>query len=782
MEKKYWFYGLITIGILLLLCWICVPRPLFTPQYSYALYDKSDQLMGAKISRDGQWRFAIADELPKEYIEALVQFEDKRFFYHFGIDPLAIISAIKYNLTHTGKRGGSTISMQIMRMAYGNQARTKYQKIKEVLGAVWLETRYSKQELLKIYASHAPFGGNVVGIEAATWRYFGKSMTNMSWSEAALLAVLPNSPSIIRPGKNNKALLNKRNKLLENLSKKDIIDEFTLELSKLESLPEEPHPLPNSAPHFLQKCINDRNGFKVQSTIDQNIQGLAEEVLQARISEYEANGIYNGAILIMDTESSKVLAYVGNTEGSNHENANDMVMALRSSGSILKPFLFISALHEGLITHRQLMPDFPMSIDGFNPKNFDQMYRGAVPINEAMKASLNIPFVALLQQYGIPKFLNKLKQLNITTLNKGADHYGLSVILGGGEVNLWEACNAYAQIGKSLLDYESEKKYANKYGYPIYKKTTLAKEKDHLKKEPLIFDAGSIYMTLEELSQLQRPNEEGNWTIFDSHRKIAWKTGTSFGLRDAWAIGVNPDYTIAVWIGNSDGEGRPGLIGGIKAAPLLFDLVNRLPHKKPWFQAPLSNMKYTSLCRKSGLPANPNCPTDTSITNINYDHVLPCTHHKSILVDGSSGNQILKECEHQYTNIESKIIFTLPSTQAVYYRRYNADYVTPPEMDASCQGQTGMNIKDRMSIIYPYPNSKIYLPRDLNEQKKGSVFSVAHSRPNAVVYWHIDDQFLGSTTDFHSHLVNLKAGSHILTVSDQFGNQVSTRFEVLGEG
>jgi penicillin-binding protein 1C len=782
MKRTFWIYGLVIIGMSFSICWFCVPKPLFAPFYSYAIYDTDDQLIGAKIAQDGQWRFAITDALPEEYIIALTQYEDKRFFYHFGVDPLALISAIKYNLTHTGKRGGSTITMQIMRMAYGNQPRTKYQKVKEVLGAIWLEIYYTKQELLQIYASHAPFGGNIVGIEAATWRYFGKSVANMSWSEAALLAVLPNAPSIIRPGKNNNTLLIKRNKLLDNLSQKGLIDAVTIELAKLELLPEEPHILPNLAPHFLQKCIKDRLGFKVHSTIDQNVQNLALEVLKSRIGEYQANGIYNGAILIMDTESSKILAYVGNSEGQNHENANDMVLALRSSGSILKPFLFTAALNEGLMTHHQLMPDIPMSIDGFNPKNFDQMYRGAIGINEALKASLNIPFVSLLQQYGIPKFLNKLKQLNFTTLSKGADHYGLSVILGGGEVNLWEACNAYAQIGKSLLDYESEKKYVKKFGYPFFHKASLSRQKEKLNAEPLIFDAGSIYTTLEELSQLQRPSEEGNWTSFDSHRKIAWKTGTSFGFRDAWAIGVNPDYTIAVWVGNSDGEGRPGLIGGLKAAPLLFDLVNRLPHQKLWFSSPLSDMKYSYLCKTSGLPANEFCPVDTLITNRNYEQVLPCANHISILVNEANGQQILKECENQYNAIRKTTIFTLPSSQATYYRRYHADYMTPPEIDPSCQGHIAMNIKDRMSIIYPYPNSKIYLPIDLNEQKKGSVFTIAHSRPNAVVYWHIDDQFLGSTTDFHSQIVNLKVGKHLLTISDQFGNQVSTRFEVLGEG
>lgn len=782
MKKWFLYYASATIFLSLLLCWMCVPRPLFSPKYSYALYDKDDQLVGAKIASDGQWRFAVAEELPQEYTLSLIQYEDKRFFYHFGIDPLAILSAIKYNLTHSGKRGGSTITMQIMRIAYGNQSRTKYQKIKEVLGSIWLEMHYSKQELLQLYASHAPFGGNIVGIEAAAWRYFGKSIQSLSWSEAALLAVLPNAPSMIRPGKNNNALVNKRNTLLRSLQKENIIDEVTLELAMLETIPNEPNALPNTAPHFLQKCINDKNGFKIHSTLDPSIQSLAGEVLQARMNEYEANGIFNGAILIIDTESSKVLAYVGNTEGKNHENSNDMVMSLRSSGSILKPFLFASALNEGLITHRQLMPDIPMSIDGFNPKNFDQMYRGAVPINEALKASLNIPFVSLLQQYGIPKFLNKLKQLNITSLNKGADHYGLSVILGGGEVNIWQTANAYAQMGKSLLQYEHGMKYDKQYGLPIYKVNQNSEPSKIRGKEAYIYDAGSIFMTFEELAQLQRPNEEGNWTIFDSNRKIAWKTGTSFGFRDAWAIGVNPDYTIAVWIGNADGEGRPGLIGGIKAAPLLFDLVNRLPHQKPWFQAPLSNMKYSYLCKKSGLPANPYCPVDTLTTNVNYTHVLPCKNHTSILINALNGQQILKECENQYNDVQTSILFTLPSTQATYYKRYNADYTLPPEFDPSCQGQTVDDVKDRISIIYPYPNSKIYLPRDLNEQKKGSVFSVAHSRPNAVVYWHIDNQYLGSTTDFHSHLVHLKAGSHILTVSDQFGNQVTTRFEVLGEG
>ena len=495
---------LLTPLILTLLGWavmlfvyLSLPRPLFKVPYAAVLTDKNGQLLSARIAKDGQWRFPASSQAVEKYNIALVEYEDKRFYYHRGVDPIALISAFNYNASHSRrKRGGSTLSMQVIRMSLDNPPRTYWEKIKELVLASVLEITYSKKEILNWYASHAPFGGNVVGIDAAAWRYFGKNISQITWSEACLLAVLPNSPGLIHPGRNRDKLKIKRDRLLDKLYKKKILDHEKWQLAREEPLPEEVFPLPQLANHLLSRTFPQQSGGIIPTTLDADIQERMQDRLQQYQLQLSANGIENAAILVLEVSSGKVLAYLGNSpnEASSHGRQVDLIMANRSSGSILKPFLYALSLQEGLILPTSWLSDVPLSYRGYRPANFDQSYSGLVAADQALIRSLNIPFVQLLKKYDVRRFHNQLKKMGIHSLPFSADHYGLSLILGGAEVNLWDLCGIYSSMARSLLFYtpgnETEKYY--NWHSPWYVNTT-DKAMALTQRQVPVIQAGAIY-------------------------------------------------------------------------------------------------------------------------------------------------------------------------------------------------------------------------------------------------------------------------------------------------
>lgn len=304
------FFIKLLTGIIL---YLTGPRTLFPEACSTLLYSSDGQLLGARIAPDGQWRFPPADTLPGKFVNCLLTYEDKRFYRHPGVDPVAVVRAMRTNLRR-GKivSGGSTITMQLARIARGNRDRTLYEKIVETGWAFLLETAYSKNEILNLYASHAPFGGNVVGIETAAWRYFGRSAAELSWAESATLAVLPNSPALIHPGRNRKRLKAKRDKLLTALKENGLLDETTCDLALMEPLPEAPVPLPDDAPHLLERLAAGKPGTRITTSVSRMLQRQTQEIVNRYARDYSSNHIHNLAAIISDTETGEVLAYAGN--------------------------------------------------------------------------------------------------------------------------------------------------------------------------------------------------------------------------------------------------------------------------------------------------------------------------------------------------------------------------------------------------------------------------------------------------------------------------------------
>lgn len=779
--------SILSLLLLFTVWWFCLPTPLFEDPTSIVIEDRDGNLLGARIAKDGQWRFPYNDQVPKKFIDAIVEFEDRRFYSHPGIDPKGIGRAIQQNLKNQRiVSGGSTLSMQVIRMARKGKPRTIWQKIIESLMALRLELKYSKSEIMAFYASNAPFGGNVVGLDAASWRYFAKHPKLLSWGEAATLAVLPNSPALIHPGRNREALSAKRNRLLDRLQKKGVINELTCQLAKEEVIPQKPHRLPNLAPHFLNKVNaayfqkNQTEPTRLRSTIDGTLQKNAAAILQRNQQHLSSNGIHNLATVIIEVATGNILAYHGNVAGigKQYQEAVDCAKAPRSTGSILKPFLYCMALQDGTILPSSLLSDIPTLLSGYRPENFNQSYDGMVTAKRAIVRSLNVPIIRLLQQHGLEQFHFGLKKWGLSTINKSPLHYGLPLVLGGAEGTLTEITNTYACMARTLNHYNT---YDSRYDPLDFRPpnfieetiTPLSSRRDQLDEAPYA-NAGSLWFTFDAMQNVQRPNSEGDWQQFQSSQSIAWKTGTSFGFRDAWAVGVTPQYAIGVWAGNADGEGRPGLVGVLAAGPVLFELFD-LVATSNWFEQPYDDLVKVPVCKQSGYRALAICEADSTWVPVSGLKAPACSFHQTIHLDSTESWQVNSDCESVNSMVSSPW-FVLPPIEEHYYKFKNPNYKPLPSFRADC---SDTSLDNPMQLIYPKAKSKIYVPVDLNGNLSRTVFKVAHRNPETVIHWHIDNNYLGSTEHFHNLELNPTVGIHRLTLVDANGQRLEQEFEIL---
>jgi penicillin-binding protein 1C len=767
-----------------LLFWFSLPSPLFEDPLSTILLDRDGSLLGAKISADQQWRFPESETVPEKFRLAITNYEDRYFRYHPGINPVALFRAIYLNISRNRiVSGGSTISMQVIRLARKNRPRTYPEKVVELFLAFRLELSNSKVNIIRLYASHAPFGGNVVGVDAAAWRYFGVDPEHLSWAESATLAVLPNSPGLIYPGRNPRFLLAKRNRLLDLMCERGVIDRLTCDLAKSEKLPEKPFPLPQVSQHLLERAVGEgRKGTRVRTTLDISFQKRLNNILDLHAIQLRANEINNAAAIIVEVNTGNVVAYAGNIPGqgsTDHGNMVDIVTSPRSTGSILKPFLYAAMLNDGLILPATLVPDIPMQIGGFIPENYNLTYDGAVPAKMALSRSLNIPAVKMLQTYQYEQFYALLRKIGMTTLTKPADHYGLAIILGGAEATLWDLSGIYASMARTLNHFSANQNKYSKGDFhpPVYNLQSNLGTLQTFTDQSSWFDAGSIWLTFEAMVEVSRPDAEQQWKQFSSSHKIAWKTGTSFGNRDAWSVGVTPEYVVAVWAGNATGEGRPGLTGVGMAAPILFDIFKTLP-PTTWFKTPEEALVIVPVCRYSGYRATSLCEfTDTVWIQKAGAKTLPCPFHQLIHLDKTGKWQVNSNCESP-DNMIHVPWFVLPPVQEWYFRNKNPFYRVLPPFRADCAGNSD---RRNMDIIYPKNNSKIYIPVDLDGKIGSTVFKVAHRNASTPVFWHLDDHFIGTTVQVHQMAVSPSRGMHRLTLVDQNGESISVHFEVIND-
>jgi len=779
LRKRFLKYFLLVVILLLIPYKSGIKKAVF----STVIYSNNNELIGAKVATDGQWRFPLHETVSDKFRDCIITFEDKRFYHHFGIDFLAISRALYQNIKNKKTvSGGSTITMQMVRILYQNKERNIFNKIIEMLIAFRFELTHTKSELLNLYAANAPFGGNVVGIETASWRYFHRNHHELSWAENALLAVLPNNPSYLHLAKNRSKLQKKRDSLLDKLYQKKIIDRETWLLSLSEPLPDKPLAMPNEAPHIFH-YFNSSNNAPILTTIDKNVQETVNDIASKHIQFISQNGVQNLAAIVVEVSSGKVLAYVGNASNPNlseeeRQHYVDCAYALRSSGSILKPFFYANLLENGNILPNSILPDIPTSINGYNPQNFNFSYRGAVAASEALTHSLNIPFVRMLQKYSVPKFYNDLQRMGITSINRSPENYGLSLILGGGEVRLVELCGVYASMARSLNYYNSNDESYNLHDYhPIFFNQNEIEHKFQQVKTAPVLDAACVYNTFEAMKALQRPDEDGNWQTFSSSQTIAWKTGTSFGNRDAWAIGLTPKYVVGVWAGNADGEGRSELTGVKVAAPVMLDIFNILPRSE-WFAKPYQAMKKIEVCKNSGFRASVFCDEKQEIFVPKAAlKAEQCTFHHLLHLDINKQYQVNSSCI-SVDSIIHESYFILPPKMEYYFAKNHPDYRFAPEFSPNCNiDKTERN----MEVIYPDKETKIYIPNDFEARKSSVVFHIAHRNKKATIFWNLDEQYVGKTIHEHQMPFQPALGKHKLELVDDSGERLIQWFEVVAK-
>ena len=766
----------VVLFVLLVAYIFCLPKQLFKDPTATVITSNTSILLGAQIAKDGQWRFPESDSIPEKFKTCIIAFEDEYFYKHPGFNPISIFKAIKQNISSGKvKRGGSTITQQVIRLSRKGQSRTYIEKLKEMILATRLELKYSKEKILALYASHAPFGGNVIGIDAASWRYFNRNANDLSWAESATLAVLPNAPSLIYPGKNQKQLFEKRNRLLKKLLDNQTIDQLTYNLSIAEGLPQKPYALPQIAPHLLQTISKTNKGERIKTTINKQLQEQVNTIVSNHYNSLKQNEIYNISVLVLDVKTRQVLSYVGNAPtDKKHQNSVDIVNKPRSTGSILKPFLYAAMLDAGDILPNTLVADIPTQFGNYTPQNFNKEFDGAVPAKRALSRSLNVPAVRMLQEFGLDRFHHYLKALNLKDITYNANHYGLSLILGGAESNLWDLCKSYAAFSSTINHFNetSSEYFSNEFCEPTY---FASKTIDFGTKstEKTLFDAASIYLTYQSLKEVNRPEGDDNWEFFDNSKQIAWKTGTSYGFRDAWAIGSTSDYVVGVWVGNADGEGRPGLVGVQAAAPILFDVFHLLPNS-PWFKKPLDEMQNIDICSISGYRASVNCrETELQFVQKSGLKTRPCPYHKLIHLDNTNTFQVNTSCE-DLNAITTKSWFILPPLVEYYYKKKNPFYKSLPAFRPDCLGANAIT----MQFIYPKNGSTIFLPKDFNETVNELILKVAHSKKNSTLYWYIDKTYIGQTTDIHDMAIIPDIGEHWLVVVDEYGTELKRKVTI----
>jgi penicillin-binding protein 1C len=747
---------------------IPLPSPLFFPGYSTVILDEDGKILRIFLNRDEQWCLPPDEDLnvPEKLKQAVLTYEDRYFYYHPGVNPAAMGRALFQNISE-GRivSGASTITMQVARLIKPKR-RTYWNKLLEVLQALKIEINYSKDDILQLYLNHAPYGGNIIGYQAASLRYFQKMPESLTWGEAAALAVLPNSPGLISPDMNPQLLKDKRDRLLKTLLQEGIISAETCHLSLLEPLPQGSIPFPVLAPHlgqYLKKQSGGKGGI-IPTTLKSDIQQRVEETVQRHLQYLQQQGIRNGAVLVAETQSGEVKAYAGSQDFFDFETRGqvDGVRAPRSSGSLLKPFLYALCIDEGLILPETLVKDVPTFYGSFSPANADEKYDGIVSAKDALVRSLNVPAVRLLYAHGVHPFYLFLKSTGFSTLFRPADDYGLPLILGGAETTAWDMAMLFRGLANEGK-FTSLSVLAEDGAESLQNHDERLKGEDKAEAVQALISPMACYLTLNMLRELKRPGVEYYWEQYQNQWPLAWKTGTSYGQRE-----------------NFSGEGNANLAGSRCAGPLLFEIFNYLPKDPqfPWFIKPQDNAIPVEICRETGFLAGSDCPAAILVEIPRFAKPLRlCPYHQRIYLSEEEKYQVCSLCwEPGHYQSQQRLLY--PADVIQFLReRGQAIYDIPPH-HPDCPAQSAALA---MQILYPQDNAHLWVPRDFGGMLQKVTLRVAHRESGRKIFWYLDNTYLGSTVNRHEKAVDLipvGRGWHILEVVDEVGYRDRKRFYV----
>jgi penicillin-binding protein 1C len=769
--------SLYSIGIILIIIIaldILFPLP-ESKDYSKVIYDSEGQMLTAYLSKDQKWRMQThLKDVSPDLIKAIIEKEDGWFYWHPGVNPYSIVRALFQNIIKQKRvSGASTITMQTARMLQPKE-RTYINKVIEILRAIQLEVHYSKKEILELYLSLLPYGGNIEGIKSASYIYFGRSPDKLSLSQSIILTVIPNDPNDLRPDKNQKELLNERNKWIKIFSERKTFRKSELKDSFEEPVDSRRFIIRTEAMHFCHFVAKKFQGSEINTSLKLSLQQSSERILSAYIERVRSKGIFNGAVMIVDNKTNSVVDYCGSQDFKDSLSSGQIngITALRSPGSTLKPALYAMAIDEGLITPSMRLYDIPTDFGGYEPENFDLKFRGIVTAKYALVNSLNIPAVGLFEQLGPDKFISLLIRAGFSAILKEKQSLGLSLILGGCSVKLDELVRLYTAFAHSGLLYPLN--YFDTDNLPIREVNELQKNgKSDKKKAQRLFSPASSYLIATMLSTNQRQDFPADLPGTTFLPQIAWKTGTSFGRRDAWAVGFNPDYTIGVWLGNFDSKGSSELSGSAIAVPLLFELFSAADYKpgKLWFDKP-SDLSERNVCSETGLLPGENCKNvirDYYIKNVSPN--LKCDLYRPVYVNQSETIQYCTEC---LPDSGYKKIF-YPSYRpevAVWLAKNNVEFKSPPPHNSLCSGKRS---GEGPKIISPLENYEYYIEQNTSQQ----IMLMAASDPSVKqIYWYIDNKFYKSSTPGDKLFFKPSKGKTKIVCLDESGRRASVSISV----
>ncbi|HVS00632.1 MAG TPA: penicillin-binding protein 1C [Thermoanaerobaculia bacterium] len=736
--------------------------------------DRSGEPLRFFLPSDQRWRFPVRlSELPPELPRALVASEDRRFYRHSGIDPLAVLRAAWSNVRSGGVvSGASTIPMQIARMADPGP-RTLAAKLRESFRALQLERRFTKDELLEVYLNLAPYGGNVEGVGAAAWFYFGKTPDQLSLSEIALLTALPRSPLRYDPTRRPRAAEAARDRVLAQLAARGAFSPREIAEASRQPVPAARQRPPMAAPHFTEQVAALSPGeSRLRTTLDRATQRIAEEQVRRRIGELRDQGIGNAAAVVIDNETREVRALVGSAgflETSFQGQVNGAV-ARRSPGSTLKPFLYALALDQGRVLPDSYLLDIPTDFSGYVAENYDDRYRGRVTVRDALIQSLNACAVRLLSEVGLADFHHLLKRGGLATLDRPAGQYGLPLVLGAGEVTLLDLTNLYASLAQGGLHRR------------VRLLAPLAPE-DGKDPEPgeRLFSPEAARVVAEILTDVRRPDLPGSWDLTRNVPAVAWKTGTSYGHRDAWAVGFSAHTTIGVWVGNFDGRPRQGISGSQHAGPLLFDLFRALDARGVATARPLDwterapRLETLEVCALSHELPGPFCPERIEVPYLpGRSRLTACSYHRRVLVDAERGGLLAGDCVSSRPHA-FRLLTVYPPELVAWWRGQGSPVEEMPRLSPECHGVLG---GEPPRIVSPDPSTPYRLRRDAPTEHQRIPLIAREGAGTARLFWYQDGVLMATTSPGESRFLEPRPGEHRLVVTDDLGRSDGVTYTV----
>ncbi len=717
--------------------------------WSTVVYDSRGGVLRVYLSKDEKWRIPLhLEDVDPLFIKTLIKQEDRFFLWHPGVNPFSVLRASLQNLIHARVvSGASTITMQVVRLIHPEK-RNLLNKIKEAILALQMEKYLSKRRILEIYLSLTPYGGNIEGVGAASLAYFGKLPAKLLPHEIAFLLTLPRAPSLSREKRKRM-----RDHILRKMWKWGFIDRKTFLYSVALPLPTR-RPFPKKAPHACDFLREKYPGIFIHSTIDPALQGKVDRIVNLHRERLRALGANEAAVVVIENSSGKVKAIVGSMDY--WDPADGQIKGFfifRSPGSALKPFLYIMALEKGTITTESLLPDAPMSFSGFSPKDFDLSWRGLVRAEDALSFSLNVPFVYLLRRVGYWDFIRRLKEVGI----KGplpSYQYGLSAIVGGMEVRLLALANLYASLSRGGL----------------YFKFRIVEGKEGKKKR--LFNPGAVYLTLRALSKRGRPDAPA-LKYFSPSTVVYWKTGTSWGRRDAWSLGFSAKYTVGVWVGNFNSKGAQGIVGAEAAAPLMFDIFKAIGQKHwdgryPWFRQAQRELVPEEVCGFSGYPPQDFCPSVKKVMVLKNHHpYLKCPYHRKFLVETGTGFRACPFKKYRDGELSFRIFKVYPPSVAEVLREG-----FPPPFPPGCP----INSSQGVRIISPQEGATYFQVRGIRGAGE-IIFQAVGGKGR--IYWFCDGNYLGSSLPGEVTKFSLREGLHSILAQGQDGSSAQVKIRVM---